>query len=74
MKSRKLLEIRLNYLYSLLKEQEEYNKTGRWHVDCACIDCKNIERYLELSKWQKFVAIFFEWKNEDCLPLFFHTS
>lgn len=58
----KRLDIRLRFLAAIMRQQEEFETDGRWHVDiCACDDCNAIRDYLALSKWEKFRAWLDEW-------------
>ena len=50
------VQLLLYYIKAELSQAKEFEKKGRWHVDCNCFDCRAIQKWMELSWWRRLKA------------------
>lgn len=41
------------YIAVMEKHSLEYTKTGKWHCDCPCNECKVIQAWKEIPFWKQ---------------------
>mgnify|MGYP001590960428 FL=1 len=46
----------IRYLIAEVRQGDEYLRTGRWHCDCSCSDCRVLEQWHRLSWWRRLIA------------------